>query len=74
MANYLVYIRGIAAKDLDEEYFVKVRKNGAGSLDITYSVLMYLFNKSKAEDEALQNLCNVMYFYYIKAAEYFEIN
>ena len=68
---YYIYIRGIAAKNMDGSYTVEVRKSGEGTLSVTYSVLTYLYNKSKAGDAALKDLCRVMYFYHVTAKEYF---
>ena len=70
-ANYWVYIRGIAAKNMHKDYTVIVCKGNEGPLSVTYSVLTYLYNKSIAGDTPLQNLCKVMYFYHTKAKDYF---
>ena len=68
---YYIYIREIAAKNMDDSYTVEVRKGEEGTLSVTYSVLTYLYNKSTEGDAALQDLCRVMYFYHVTAKEYF---
>ena len=69
---YQVDVPGIAAKDLDRRYPMKVTKDGAGDLQIDYGVLTYLYSKQDNSNENLAKLCRAMYQYHLMAKAYFQ--
>ena len=69
---YQVDVPGIAAKDLDQRYPMKVTKDGAGDLQIDYGVLTYLYSKQDSSNENLAKLCRAMYQYHLMAKAYFQ--
>lgn len=68
---YLVYVRGVAAKNMDNRYTIVVKKDGQGTLSVEYGILTYLHKKKNGNDTALGNLCRAMYHYHLTAKEYF---
>ena len=69
---YQVDVPGIAAKDLDQRYPMKVTKDGAGDLQIDYGVLTYLYSKQDSSNENLAKLSRAMYQYHLMAKAYFQ--
>ena len=60
---------GIAAKNMNKVFTVKVTKGGEGDLSVTYSVLTYLYNMQN--NNRVGDLCKTMYDYHVKAKAYF---
>ena len=72
--QYQVSITGIAAKNLDNMYTVKVTKNGSGNYSVKYGPLTYLYRHKDDTADGLGNLCKAMYYYHQQAKSYFANN
>ncbi|MCQ2743139.1 MAG: hypothetical protein MJ239_07650 [Bacilli bacterium] len=67
--RYYVEIEGIAAKDLNKEYTVKLEK-GDSYASVTYSVLTYCYSKQNSSNEALKKFALSLFGYYQAVESY----
>ena len=73
--EYVIRIRNIAVKDLDEPIEVNVSYEGNGGT-VTYSPLRYCYLAANGENSSnkLKNAVNALYNYYLAAKAYFSDN
>jgi len=74
--RYAVMKRNISAKEIGQEYSLKVESKEDGDIycEIRYSVLSYVYDVllKKPDNDELVALCKSLYFYWKAAADYFE--
>lgn len=68
--EYVIRIRNIAAKDLNNDFTVAVTSNGQSGT-VTYSPLTYCYKALNADNAKLVNTVKALYNYHLAAHEYF---
>ena len=69
-SEYVIRIRNIAAKDLNDDFTVTVASNGQSGT-VTYSPMTYCFKAQTSSNTKLVNTVKALYQYWTKADQYF---